>query len=116
MSKHTATLSTNESAFICRVSRGTEMNAYEVTVFATDDGGFGFNSGTVTIQASPNGGGKKVTLKDIGGAVVSITADDVFNIRLGYAGKLGEEIQIFATMLGAAGGDANVTIDAFDNR
>ncbi len=116
MSKHTATLITNESVFISSVSRGTEMNSYEITVFATDGGGLGFNTGTVTIQASPDAGATLVTLKDVGGVIVSITSDDVFNIRLGFAGKLGEEIKIFATMFGAAGGTANVAINAFDNR
>jgi hypothetical protein len=110
MSKHTATIDANESVEICSVSRGTDMDAYEVTVFAT--GAFG--SGTVTIQASPDGGTTKVTLKDVGGTTVSITQDDVYNIRLGYAGKLGEEIKLYATMQGAT--DPDVAITAFDNR
>lgn len=114
MSKHTAQLTADESVKICSVSRGTEMDAYEVTVFAVDGGGNGFGSGTVTIQASPDGGTTKVTLKDVGGTTVSITADDVYNIRLGYAGKLGEEIDIYATMSGST--SPTVDIVAFDNR
>jgi len=117
MSKHTATLDDNESVKICSVSRGTDMDAYEVTVFATAVAATdGFDSGTVTIQASPDGGTTKVTLKDVGGTTVAITTDDVYNIRLGYAGKLGEEIELYATMTSAAGGSTNVVITAFDNR
>lgn len=110
MSKHTAVIDANESVEICTVSRGTDMDAYETTVFATGT----FGSGTLTLQASPDGGTTKVTLKDVGGTTVSITADDVYNIRLGYAGKLGEEIKIYATMQGAT--NPNVVVTAFDNR
>jgi len=110
MSKHTAQIDDNESVLITSVSRGTEMDAYEITVFVT--GGFG--GGTTTIQASPDGGTTKVTLKDVAGNVVSITEDDVYNIRLGYAGKLGEEIEIYATMAGATAPAVNIA--AFDNR
>ena len=66
------------------------------------------------IQASPDGGTTKVTLKDVGGTAVSITENDVYNIRLGYAGKLGEEIEIYATLAGAT--SPTVDIIAFDNR
>lgn len=111
MSKHTALLNANESVEICPVSRGTEMNAFETTVFVTGD----FDGGTVTIQASPDGGATKVTLKDVAGTVVSITEDDVYNIRLGYAGKLGQEIILYATMAGS-GGSPDVDVVAFDNR
>ena len=114
MSKHTQQLTDNTSVKICSVSRGTDMDAYEVTVFAVGGGGNNFGSGTVTIQASPDGGTTKVTLKDVGGTTVSITTDDVYNIRLGYAGKLGEEIELYATMQGAT--SPTVDIVAFDNR
>lgn len=117
MSKHTAVLDANESVEICSVSRGTDMDAFEVTVFAVARAGTdGFDSGTVTIQASPDNGATKVTLKDVGGTTVSITADDVYNIRLGYAGKLGEEIKLYATMVGAVTPSPVVDIIAFDNR
>lgn len=110
MSKHSKSITTNESVFLCSASRGTVMDAYEVTVFATGT----FDSGTITIQASPDQGSTLVTLKDTGGTTVSITADDVYNIRTGYAGKNGEEIGIYATMVGATSPDVQIT--AFDNR
>lgn len=115
MSKHVKTLTDNESLPLCKVSRGTDMDAFEVTVFVYSGGGNGFNSGNVTIQASPDGGTTKVTLKDVAGSTVAISDDDVYNIRLGYAGKLGEEIELFATMQAAVGA-TNVEVVAFDNR
>lgn len=113
MSKHTALLNDNESVLITTVGRGTEMDMYETSVFVgltSDD----FGGGTVTIQASPDNGTTKTTLKDVAGTVVSITENDVYNIRLGYAGQLGGEIEIYATMTG--GTDPSVNIIAFDNR
>ena len=111
MSKHTENLTSDTSIKICSAGRGTHMDAYVVTVFA--DGNFG--GGTVTIQASPDSGSTLVTLKDQGGTTVSITADDVYAIGpLGYAGRNGEEIEIYATMSGSTTPDVNIT--AFDNR
>lgn len=115
MSKHTAVLDADESVKIASVERGANLDAYEVTVFAVGRAATnGFGGGTVTIQASPDGGTTKVTLKDVGGTTVSITSDDVYNIRLGYAGKLGEEIELYATMSGST--SPTVDITAFDNR
>ena len=113
MSKHTALLDDNESILIASVSRGTEMDRYEISVFVGLTGD-DFGSGTVTIQASPDKGVTKTTLKDVAGTVVSITENDIYNISLGYAGKLGQEIDIYATMAG--GTTPNVNIVAFDNR
>lgn len=113
MSKHTALLNDNESVLITSVSRGTEMDMFETSVFVGLNGD-DFGGGTVTIQASPDGGTTKTTLKDVAGTVVSITENDVYNIRLGYAGKLGQEIEIYATMAGGTAPSVNVV--AFDNR
>lgn len=114
MSKHSVQLTDNESKLICSAGRGTEMDAYEMTVFVVGGGGNDFGGGTVTIQASPDNGTTKVTLKDVAGTVVSITEDDIYNIRLLYAGKLGEEIEIYATMAGAT--SPTVDVIACDNR
>jgi hypothetical protein len=111
MTKHTVSIDADESVKICSVGRACDASGYNITVFAT--GGFG--SGTVTIQASPDSGTTKVTLKDVAGSTVSITSDDVYNIKdLGYAGINGEEIEIYATMSGST--TPTVTVAAFDNR
>ena len=110
MSKSTINLAANESKLLATAGRGSDMDAYEITVFVTGS----FGSGTVTIQASPDGGTTKVTLRDVAGTIVSITDNDVYNIRLGYAGKLGEEIQLYATIAGATTPDVDVT--SFDNK
>lgn len=110
MAKHSVTIDADESVKICSVGRGTGKDAYEVTVFAYGS----FGSGTVTIQASPDAGTTKVTLKDVAGSTVSITTPDVYNIRTGFAGINGQEIELYATMSGST--TPSVTVDAFDNR
>lgn len=114
MSKTQVQLTGNESKLLATVGRGASMDAYEITVFVTGGGGNDFGGGTVTIQASPDGGVTKVTLRDVAGTIVSITDDDVYNVRLGYAGTLGGEIQIFATMAGATA--PTVDVVGFDNK
>ena len=113
MSKHTATLTDNESVFLATVGKRCGIDMYEITVCVYDGGGNGFGGGTVTLQASPDNGTTKVTLRDIAGTIVSITQDDIYNIRLGYANKNGEELQIYATMAGATAPTVNVA--AYDN-
>lgn len=112
--KHTAQITGNESVYLCTANRGAGQDTYEVTVFVTGGGGNNFDSGTVTIQASPDGGTTKVTLKDTGGNTVSITTDDVYNVKVGHSGKLGEEIELYATMAGSTSPTVDVTV--FDNR
>lgn len=114
MSKHTKQLTTNESVLLCSASRGTDKEMYKMTVFVQGGGGNAFGGGTVTLQASADNGDTKVTLRDVGGTVVSITADDVYNIELGFGGKLGQEIEVYATMVGATA--PTVDVIAFDNR
>ena len=53
MSKHSQQLTDNTSVKICSVSRGTDMDAYEATVFAVGGGGNDFGSGTVTNPSKP---------------------------------------------------------------
>lgn len=108
--KHTANITGNQSVFLCEVQKGELLDMYEATIFATGT----FSAGTVTIQASPDGGTTKVNLRDITGEVVAITQDDVYNVRLGNGRKLGDYIQLYATMAGA--GTPAVAISVFDNR
>jgi len=46
-----------------------------------DGGGTGFNSGTVTVQASPNGS-DWYTAKDVTGTAMTLTADGYFEFSL----------------------------------
>lgn len=107
--KHTKNINGAVSVEICSVRKRQEVDMYEATIFAA--GAFG--GGTITIQASPDGGTTKVNLRDISGSVVAITQDDAYNVRLGFADKLGEEIKLYATMAGGAAQDVDVTV--FDN-
>lgn len=111
--KSTKTLTTNTSVLLCSAHRNKETNMYEATIFAYGSGGSNFDGGTVTIQASPDQGTTKVTLKDIAGTVVSITANDVYNVKLGGGNRNQDFIELYATMIGAT--TPNVTVDVFDN-
>lgn len=110
MSKNSVTLTTNDSVKICTVSRGTYMEMYESSLCIYGS----FDGGTVTIQVSPDRGTTKITQKDIGGTSVVATENETYNIRLGYAGILGQELEIYATITGAT--NPNITVDSFDNK
>lgn len=107
--KNQVEIDNNESVFIGVARRGNLTDMYETTILATGE----FGGGTVTIQASPDGGATKINLRDITGEVVAITAADAYNVRLGLAGKLGEELELYATMAGATA--PAVTLWTFDN-
>lgn len=110
MARHTQTIDANESVLLCSAKRPQLGQPYLVTVHVTGD----FDSGTVSIQSSVDNGTTKVTLKDVGGNVVAVTADDVYNIELGYPSKNGETIDIYATMDGS-GGSPDIVVTGDDN-
>lgn len=110
MSKHTKTITSNTDIELCTGGRGTNMDMFEATVHSYGS----FDGGTLTLQLSTDGGTTKTNLRDTSGNLVQMTAADVFNIRLGYAGKNGEEPIIYANMASATSPD--VTIDILDNK
>lgn len=108
--KSTTALTTNTSVQIGEAIRTVGSDIYEATIFVTGT----FGGGTVVIQASPDNGTTKVTLKDTTGTVVSVTANDVYNVRLGNANKNGDSIKLYATMSGST--SPTVSVAVFDNR
>lgn len=50
----------------------------DISVYVTGD----FGSGTLTVTSSPNGGSVFVPVKDQNGNAISLTDDDLFNVRL----------------------------------
>ena len=110
MTKHSATIDADENVFLTTIGKRTGVDMYEATIAVYGT----FGGGTVTLQGSPDGGTTKINLRDISGSVVSITSDDVFNVRLGYANKLGDELMLYANMSGST--TPAVTVDVFDNR
>lgn len=113
--KHTATISDNESVKLCEVQRTVGLDIFEATVLVYGTGGNNFGGGTVTLQASPDGGTTKINLRDVAGTLVSITDDDAYNIRLGNGNTLGDTIELYATMASSTS-TPSVTVDVFDNR
>jgi len=111
MSRNLKNITTNESVLIAVAGRGADMDMYEATVTLAGE----FDSGTLTVQLSPDNGVTKVTLRDVAGSIVSVADDDVYNIRVGYAGKNGEELEIYATMAGG-GGSVDVDVYTHDNK
>lgn len=112
--KHTATIDANESVKLCEVQRSTGLDLFEATVMVYGGGGNNFGSGTVTLQASPDGGTTKINLRDVAGTLVSITDDDAYNIRLGNGNNLADTITLYATMAGATAPTVQVAV--YDNR
>lgn len=112
--KHTATLDQDASVALCEVHRTVGLDIFEATVLVYGTGGNNFGSGTVTLQASPDGGTTKINLRDVAGTLVNIVDNDAYNIRLGNGNSLGDSITLYATMAGAT--SPSVQVDVFDNR
>lgn len=100
----------NVTVELCEAIRPKDLDFYEATVFV--DGTF--SGGTVQLLASPDGGTTKTVLRDVAGTLVNITANDVYNIRLGNGNKNADYILLYADITGATTPNLNVTV--FDNR
>lgn len=108
--KHTAQIDTNESVFICDVRRIVEKPMFKATIAVSGS----FGGGTVTLQMSPDGGTTKINLRDVTGTIASITANDAYNIELGYGSTNGDNIKLYASMAGATAPDVDIAV--FDNQ
>ena len=109
--KHTQTLTSNASVKLCETRKLEKDSMWECSVFIQGT----FDSGTVTLSASCDGGATKINLRDVAGTLVAVTANDLYNIRLGVPNRGTDTIELYATMAGA-GGSANVAVVVFDNR
>ncbi len=111
MAKYTQNLTANGDTLLARVK--TPRN---------DSGGFGasifiygtFDSGTATVQVSPDGGTTKFTVKDQSGSDIAPTANFYSNFELGIANVNGEELEIYVNLAGATSPD--ITVDLYDTR
>jgi len=109
MVKKSITMTTNTSTLLSQAKRSADKESYFGSIFATGTWG----GGTMTFQASPDGGTTKVTLLDQSGAAVSLTANGMVNIELGSGSSTTDDIGIYANLSGSAGATLAVTI--FDN-
>lgn len=111
MAKHTVSFTADGTSEICRVKRRQGANAYQATVFAY---GSTFGSGSVAIKASPDGGTTKISLRNAGGTVVALTANDVVSIpEIGNGNALDDEIILYAALSGST--NPSITVEIWDN-
>ena len=106
MAIHEATLDADGDVFLCNVRkpRGADYYMATVHVVSTDFGG-----GTVTIGTSVDGG---TTIVPTTFVTTENKADNID--KLGSSGKNTENIQLYASLSGAAAPDT-VTITVHDN-
>lgn len=113
MARYQVTLTTAApTAYLCDVVRRHDADAWLGTAYSYGT----FGGGTVAIQASPDGGTTKCTLKQEGTNVdATKTADGTVNVLHGGDSKnLSGNPQIYATITGSTG--ASVTVVLYDNR
>lgn len=110
MAKHSINLTgSTDSQVIGKTSNNpTGLDGYGATVFLRIDGG----SGTFTLQASPDDGTTKYTVKDVNGNDVTGTANGMWNIVSGVGNRTSDFIQYYATLSG--GSSADFTVILFD--
>jgi hypothetical protein len=73
-----------------------------------------FGSGTLKLQASPDGGTTKIDLPNLSGTAISVTANGIYNIQLGNGNALGADIILYAVLTGAT--NPSLTVAIYDNR
>jgi len=110
MSKHTAEITADGTVALANINKPANADKYFATIMIS---GSTFGSGTVTIQASPDGGVTKITVPDSTGVDFSATAATIRNIELGCGSSNGDFITLYAVMTGSTNPD--VTITVFDN-
>lgn len=106
MGRHTQTIDANESVLIADITKAVEKDRYfaTVSVYGT------FDSGTVTMQYSPDGGTTKLDITNDAGTALTFTANGGRNIELGF-GDGQNPLKIYATMTGATSPDVTAQID-----
>ena len=83
------------------------------TVWVYGGGGNNFGSGTVTLQASPDGGTTFIDIPDAGGTAVTFTADGVSNFEIYANGDLttGKVVQLRLAVSGSTSPTIRYIID-----
>ena len=110
--RHSTNITTNADTFLCRAikPRNREEWAAHLEVGGT------FDSATVTLKASNDGGNSFYNLLDSAGNAFAVSSASSTNVRLPVgARKLGENLDIYAT---TSGGSSSIDIDIVleDNR
>ena len=74
-----------------------------------------FNSNTMTLKVSTDGGTTKVPMPDLSGTTYTATANDAVCWEWGFGRSSGEST-IFYLSTGGAASAPSLTVDVFDNR
>lgn len=105
-------MSADASTVLANIHRRADSQSYAGSFFAQGT----FGSGTVTLQVSIDGGTTKITVKDVLGNNVSLSANGYQNFVLGNPSTdLGaDQITLYATLVGST--NPSLTVALFDNR
>lgn len=117
MAKYQSSLvAQNTSVFLCDVTRPHDETYWYASIFAGGTGTTDFGGGTVTIQASIDGGTTKITVNNMAGTAASFTAAGMLNIALGGPGNniAADQLKLYATIATATNPVVPVTV--YDNR
>ena len=110
MARHTATLSAqNTQVLVCKVHKPRKLDTYFVSILASGT----FGSGTVTLNASVDGGSTLIPLKDALGNAATLTAAGNVNLSLGTPNAVDDVLGIYASIATAT--NPSISINAFDN-
>lgn len=111
MAYFTTSLAADGTAVIATLDRRRDSNNWNGTFFIHGT----FGSGTLVIQASPDGGTTKVALKDFTGNAISATSAAVFNSQpMGNTNINTKQITLYAVLSGST--NPVLSVDLFDNR
>lgn len=110
MAKKTFNIIGDSTVAIGTATRAGAVEQYKATVFATGT----FGAGTITFLASPDGGTTKVPIRDESGVIISLVADDMVNLNVGFAADEANAILIYAQMTGST--TPTVAVNVFDNK
>lgn len=110
MAKYTAALTAqNTNTLVCKVRKPRTLDFYFVTLLASGT----FGSGTVTFNASLDGGVTLIPLKDALGNAATLTAAGNVNLTLGTPNDKDDVLAIYASIATAT--NPSIAISAFDN-
>lgn len=107
MAKYTASITVDGTVQVMRVRKPVGLDLWQgtVSIFGT------FGSGTVTLQASPDSGTTKITLKDLTGTTYSATTNDMVGIELGTGATNSDAMILYAVMTGSTNPTVTVAVD-----
>ncbi len=108
--RYTTTFSADGSNLLCKAVKAANVTNWLGSFMA----GGGFGGGTLTMQVSPDGGVTKHTVKDVNGALVSLTAAGMFTAPLGNGSTNANDLEVYATLTGATG--PTLSVQLYDNR